>query len=124
MSVSRCPLRSFVLGFLGHAPWCVLYSWIGCSIDSLRDLNSAGTSEADQSRAWGGLVALGFTAIVLTLTAHRALHSAVSQATAARDVGDGTAGRAGQLDPESHPALGPSDEATSSRATASSIELE
>jgi len=84
MSVSRAPFRSFVIGFVGHAPWCILYSWIGCSIDSIRDLNEpAGGSGAEQARAWGGLVALAVTAVALTFATHRALRKVVLQEHAA-----------------------------------------
>jgi uncharacterized membrane protein YdjX (TVP38/TMEM64 family) len=83
MSVSRAPFTSFVIGFVGHAPWCILYSWIGCSIDSIRDLNEpAGGSGAEQARAWGGLVALAVTAVVLTFATQRALRKAISEAGA------------------------------------------
>ncbi|CAD7966945.1 unnamed protein product [Amoebophrya sp. A120] len=65
---SGFPLRSFVLGYVGHVPWIVVYSWLGCSLDSLADLIS-GTSEDDSDtwRTWGGLIALAVTSIVLTL---------------------------------------------------------
>ena len=88
MSVSKAPFRSFVLGFVGHVPWCILYSWIGCSVGSIRDLNQPNNgSDAEEARAWGGLVALAVTAVALTFVSHRALRRAVTRAA----VGDGTA---------------------------------
>lgn len=78
LAVSSLPFHKFCLGLCGHIPWCVVYSWLGCTLDSLLDVISGGESEeAAAARAWGGLCSLVLTAVVLTFITQRAIRKVV-----------------------------------------------
>eukprot|EP00392_Amoebophrya_sp_AT5.2_P015740 g15956.t1 len=89
VSAAGFPLHKFVLGCVGHAPWIVVYSWLGCSIDSLSEL-LAGTEDSGSAaaRTYAGLAALLLTSIALTCVTRRELRKAMES-------GEGSAGGTG-----------------------------
>jgi uncharacterized membrane protein YdjX (TVP38/TMEM64 family) len=78
MALSKCPFRKFLLGMLGHAPWVIVYAWLGCTLDSVADILS-GSGGGGTARTWAGLGALVVTGVVLTYVTQRALRKIVAE---------------------------------------------
>ena len=78
-AVSGCSARQFGVGLVGHAPWCVLYSWVGLTIDSIRDLNDPSRGSLGSLRSWLGIAALVITAVVLTFYTQRSLRRRIKE---------------------------------------------
>ena len=69
MAAAGCKFGPFVLGLIGHLPWTVLYSWIGCSIEELSELQNKEEERGkgvSQVKLWGTIVAAVATALILT----------------------------------------------------------
>ncbi|CAD7974446.1 unnamed protein product [Amoebophrya sp. A25] len=71
-------LRKFLLGCVGHVPWILVYSWLGCSLDSMVDLIEGTGDDDAAARSWGGIVALGTTSIAFTAVTHRHLRAVIT----------------------------------------------
>ena len=98
MAAAGCHFGTFCIGFVGHVPWTFLYTWIGCSIEELSELNSADDDGVNDAKLWGTIVAVVGTAVVLTwvgATSVRRLVKAQLDAQSADDEGGGGGGAPG-----------------------------
>lgn len=77
------PLWKFCLTFVGHLPWVIVYSWLGCTLDSLVDLVNPSDDEGDRtqssSRGVAGIIAAVITCILLTCVTQRELRKVLRE---------------------------------------------
>lgn len=95
MAAAGCDFGTFVIGFAGHVPWTFLYTWVGCSIEELSELNSADDDGVNDAKLWGTIAAVTGTAVVLTWVGATSVRRLVKAQLDAQSVADGGGGGGG-----------------------------